>query len=109
MFKREYTVLFDDDDPLPTSEDEDYHPKNEGLKPKIPNGRKKKKKKKLYDIVEDKELESLIEDSDYIIPVVDTAASDTNWWSSIGKLDVKVDLEKHREVSVQLPERYLYF
>ena len=104
---REYTVLFDDDDPLPSSEDEDYQPHNEGLKPKIQNAKKRKKKKKSFDIVEDKELESLIEDSIYIIPVIDTADdSTTNWTSSIGKLNITLDLQKHSEFSVQLPQRY---
>merc|ERR1712130_541755 len=103
--EREYTVLFDDDDPLPSSEDDDYQPHNEGLKPKIPTPKKRKKKKKSFDIVEDKELESLIEDSLYIIPVVDTTANSTNWTSSIGKLDITLDLERHRQHSIQLPQR----
>ena len=103
---REYTVVFDDDDPLPSSEDEDYQPINEGLKPQIGKRRRKKRKKKSSSIFEDKELESLIEDSLYIIPVTETVpTNETNWWSSIGKLDINLDLEKHREVSVQLPER----
>jgi len=102
---KEYTVIFDDDDPLPSSEDEDYQPKYEGAV-KIKVSRKKKRKKKSFSIFEDKELEALIEDSQYIIPVLETVpTNESKWWSSIGKLDVNLDLEKHREVSVQLPER----
>ena len=74
-------------------------------------GGKAKKKKAAAAVAEveeeeeeiDEELEGLLEDAELIIPVLEKASDDAVWHSSIGKLEVEIDLGRHQQSSVQLP------
>ena len=107
---QQFSIIIDDDseDSYHSSEDEDFVP---AVTKKRAGGGKAKKKKKPVEIVEeeeeeeiDEELEGLLEDAELIIPVLERASDDAVWHSSIGKLEVEIDLGRHQDSPVQLPE-----
>ena len=110
---QQFSIIIDDDseDSYHSSEDEDFVP---AVPQKRGGGGKAKKKKKpaaaVVEVVEeeeeeiDEELEGLLEDAELIIPVLEKASDDAIWHSSIGKLEVEIDLARHHQTSVQLPQ-----
>ena len=110
---QQFSIIIDDDseDSYHSSDDEDFVP----VLPKKRGGagKAKKKKKPAATVVEveeeeeeeiDEELEGLLEDAELIIPVLERASDNAIWHSSIGKLEVEIDLVRHQQSSVQLPE-----
>ena len=109
---QQFSIIIDDDseDSYNSSEDEDFVPAPAVTKKRGGGGKSKKKKKKPVEIVEeeeeeiDVELEGLLEDAELIIPVLERASDDAVWHSSIGKLEVEIDLGRHQDSPVLLPE-----
>ena len=104
--QRDYTVIFDDDSEEESEEDEDYVPavcvtprKKKVASSKEPEKKKRKpEKKKAAKVVQepvevDLELESLILDAEFIVPLVETVlVKDEGWNSNIGSLSLTVDV-----------------
>ena len=109
---QQFSIIIDDDseDSYHSSEDEDFVPAV--AKKRGGGGKAKKKTKPAAAVVEDveeeeeidEELEGLLEDAELIIPVLERASDDAIWHSAIGKLEVEIDLGRHQQSSVQLPE-----
>ena len=116
--ERVYNVIFDDDeeDSYHSSEDEDFVPEPD-TKPKKQRAKKsgtKRKQKNVdnneetivieEDVEVDKELEALLEDAEIVVPVLEKASSDAIWHSPIGKIEVKVDLDRQGTSKLELPQ-----